>query len=98
MGYRLQAAARLLFAFLASLALSMNKMAKSRGIAQETRYKIIFFLEQGFSCTAIAKRVGCSHSAVIKIGKKYKETGSVQDKARSGRPRKSTSRQDRRLI
>jgi len=53
--------------------------------------------EEGFSSRQIASRVGCSQSAVIKILHKKKETGSVVDKARSGRPRASTSRQDRTL-
>jgi len=41
--------------------------------------------------------VSCSQSAVIKIIQKKKLTGSVVDRDRSGRPRTSTSRQDRTL-
>lgn len=53
--------------------------------------------QEGFSSLQIAVRIGCSQSTVVRILMKIQETGSVVDRARSGRPRMSTSRQDRTL-
>lgn len=72
-------------------------MKKTRTLTLEERVRVSVMSEQGFSCRQIACKVGCSHSAVVKILQKKKETGSVVDKHRSGRPRASTSRQDRAL-
>ena len=47
---------------------------------------------------AIASRVKCSHSAVSKTLKRLKESGSVDDRPRSGRPRLSSARDDRELV
>ena len=41
--------------------------------------------EEGYSIEAIASRVKCSHSAVSKTLKRLKESGSVDDRPRSGR-------------
>lgn len=46
----------------------------------------------------IAKRVGCSRNGVSGVIQRYNETGSMKDKPRSGRPRKSTPREDRTLV
>jgi len=50
-----------------------------------------------YSSRQIAHRIGCSQSAVVKTVQKKRITGSVVDRARSGRPSASTSRQDRTL-
>lgn len=63
----------------------------------EERVRVSVMHEEGFSSRVIANRISCSHSTVIRIVKKIQETGSVVDRVRSGRPRKSTQRQDRTL-
>ena len=42
--------------------------------------------EEDFLSRQIASKVGCSQSTVIKIVHKKKETGSMVDRDRSGRP------------
>lgn len=63
----------------------------------EQRHRIIVLNEEGYSCTEIAQRVKCHRTTVSRVVNKYKKTGSVHDRQRSGRPRKSTKRQDRTL-
>jgi transposase len=72
-------------------------MAKSRFLTQESRVRVVVLNEEGYNSVQIAKKVGCSQSAVVKIFKKYQQTGSTEDKKRSGRPRKSSVRKDRVL-
>ena len=76
---------------------SVATMKKTRSLTLEERIRVSVMREEGFSCRQIVSKVGCSHSAVVKIIQKEKATGSVVDKPRSGRPRASTSRQDRAL-
>ena len=47
---------------------------------------------------AIAARLKVSLCAVQNILKKKEETGSVRDKPRSGRPKQTSSREDRLLV
>lgn len=72
-------------------------MVKSRRLSMEQRVRVLVLKEEGYSTTQIAKRVGSSQSAVVKILQKSTETGTVADRARSGRPRSSSKRQDRVL-
>jgi transposase len=74
-----------------------RKMAKCKQMDKEKRIRVSVLAEEGYSCRQIAKRVGCSHSAVVKLLQKKNETGSVADRSRSGRPRLSNDRQDRVL-
>ena len=72
----------------------------------EERIKVVVLSEEGY-CKArkiagklarkIAEKRKCSHSTVVRLLKKRRETGKVEDRARNGRPRKSTSREDRVL-
>jgi len=73
-------------------------MVAGRRLSHDDRVKVIILKEEGYSVEAIAKRVKCSHSAVSKTVKRHKETGSVDDRPRSGRPRLSTLRDDRELL
>jgi len=51
----------------------------------------------GWKLEDIGKEVGCTKGAVSKLLKKHKETGSVSDLPRSGRPKKTNSRDGRAL-
>lgn len=64
----------------------------------EQRHRIIVLHEEGYSFTEIAKRVKCHRTTVSRVIEKYQKTGSVVDRQRPGRPRKSTVRQDRALL
>ena len=46
----------------------------------------------------VARRMKISRCCVQEIVKKHKETGTVVDRHRSGRPKASTKRQDHELV
>jgi len=56
-------------------------------------------LEKGYTTREIAAKVGCkSHTTIVRLKKKYEETGKVQNKAHSGRPRKLNERDERNIV
>uniref|UniRef100_A0A3B5BLK5 Transposase Tc1-like domain-containing protein n=1 Tax=Stegastes partitus TaxID=144197 RepID=A0A3B5BLK5_9TELE len=59
--------------------------------------RIIKLLKEGKSSRIVAKDVGCSQSAVSKIWTKYKQHGKVVKGKHTGRPRKTSKHQDRKL-
>lgn len=72
-------------------------MAPTKEMSLETKERIVKLLEEGVSSRMVAKDVGCSQSAVSKIWTKYKQHGKVLKGKRSGRPRKTSKRQDKNL-
>lgn len=73
-------------------------MAPKLRISMVNRGKIVALHEELYSQREIAIRVGCSSSAVGEIIKKYRETGSVEDRKIPGRHRKTSARQDRLIV
>ncbi|CAJ0940514.1 unnamed protein product [Ranitomeya imitator] len=72
-------------------------MAPTRETSIETKEKIIKLLKEGKSSRNVAKDVGCSQSAVPKIWAKYKQHGKFVKGKHTGRPRKTSKLQDRKL-
>jgi len=72
-------------------------MARGKEIAYHTRLLIVTLYDSGESISSVAK-TSKTRSAVRKIVKKWKETKSVGNKRKTGRPRKTTSREDRKLV
>lgn len=66
-------------------------------VSVETRHKVVSLRQQGLSQVEIARQTGVSRCAVQALLQKHKETGTVEDQKRSGRPRK-LSKADERLI
>uniref|UniRef100_A0A3Q0RAY7 Tc1-like transposase DDE domain-containing protein n=1 Tax=Amphilophus citrinellus TaxID=61819 RepID=A0A3Q0RAY7_AMPCI len=66
-------------------------------MSTETKERIIKLLKEGKSSHSVAQDVGCSQSAVSKTWTKYKQHGKVVKGMHTGRPRKTSKRQDRRL-
>ncbi|XP_065650337.1 uncharacterized protein LOC136078491 [Hydra vulgaris] len=54
----------------------------------EIRQKVIVLHEEGYSKRQILSKTGCSKTAVAEIIKKFRETGSLEDRKKSGRPPK----------
>ena len=52
-------------------------------------------LDQGLEVGAIARQVGCNSSTIRRLRRRVQETGSVDDRPRSGPPRVTTDRLDR---
>lgn len=64
-------------------------------LSSHQRSCAIGMLESGRSQRWVARHLPCSNAAVSKLVRRYNETGRVEDRARSGRPRETTALQDR---
>ena len=73
-------------------------MAKTRNLSLEERAAIVTLHKEGYNQTAISRKLSVSRSAIQEIIRKKNETGTVADRKRSGRPRKTTERQDEYLV
>ena len=62
-------------------------MARSKEITPFKRAQIITLSRQGLSEREIAKKVNISKNGVHTTLKRHLETGSTEDKKRTGRPR-----------
>lgn len=62
------------------------------------RDRIIYFFQKGYSTSMIVDELGFNKSTINYTIKRLKETGSIYDRSRPGRPLISTTRDDRRLI
>ena len=68
-------------------------MWNRKELSLEDRTKIIFFRQNTvMSMRAIGDSVGCSVSCVKKTLDRYRETNSVEDRPRSGRPNAMTEK------
>ena len=72
-------------------------MGRSLETSIEKRKTIVKLAKDGLSSRAIASIVEVNGSTVRQILKRHKDTGLVERKAGSGRPRKSTQRENRHL-
>jgi transposase len=70
----------------------------SRKNSYEERLEIVFKAEQGLSHRQIAREMKIHRNSVNGIVKKHQESGTVEDRERSGRPKISTAGDDRILI
>lgn len=70
----------------------------NKRITRADRNRIIGQLQAGNSQTQVAAAIGVRQATVSKIKRKFDETGSVDDRARGGRPRKTTAGQDRLIV
>ena len=50
------------------------------------------------SCRAIARQLGYHHSVIRRLMQKHAKTNDVKDRARSGRPKVTSVREDRALL
>lgn len=73
------------------------RASRSRRYTIEERSQMVGMDKVGTPVEKIAKEFGAKRDTVINILKKYSETGSVQDRHRSGAPRKTSKREDRHM-
>jgi transposase len=68
-------------------------------LSVKERWFIVFLSEEnGRNPTQIAKRMGCTRKTVSKILKKERETGDVEDRPRSGRKRKLSTKEEKKIV
>ena len=73
-------------------------MPRNAKVDAETRTRAVVLVEEGYSYRDVGTRLGISYKTVFRLVKKHRETGSIVDKPRSGRPRATTEREDRILV
>ena len=66
-------------------------------LRQNERERAVTYLLQGVSQSEVARRLGVHQSTINRLWKRLQTTGSTADQPRSGRPRVTTERQDRRI-
>ena len=69
-----------------------------KAIFYEDRVKVVHFHQKGKSAREIGKVIKLSHSSVLTIIKRFKETKPYVDRHHSGRLRLTTPNDDRLLI
>jgi transposase len=83
----------------AELLLCIDDMAKTKEISAEKRASVICFHKEGFSVRQISKKTHLPPSTVGYIVKKFRDEGLVcQNRHRSGRPRCTSRREDRKIV
>lgn len=73
-------------------------MAPTKELTERERQLIVDHVFDGKSYAEVSQLLKCSKSTVSKVVKKFKEIGSLKNQKRSGRPRKTSPREDRKLI
>lgn len=75
-------------------------MSSSKFWSPKKRAIAVTLRGEGYSYRQVAQRIGdgATASGVLKVCRKFDDSGTVADKQRSGRPRLSTDRQDRSLV
>ena len=72
-------------------------MAKTRNYTEAERIRIQVLHDESLSCRQIARMVRKSPAGVAALLQKLRQTGSVRDGRRTGRPRVTTAQDDRNL-
>ena len=67
-------------------------------LSDNQRNQAIGMLQAGVSKSDVARRFGCHPSSVSRLVSRFTATNSVKDLPRSGRPRKTTPADDRRMV
>ena len=75
--------------------LEPQKMARNKYISPETRQSILVLRNEGYSMREIAKKLKISYKAVSYSLHRKAQTGSNQNRKRSGRPRCTTEQEDK---
>lgn len=73
-------------------------MPKVRELTNADRHVLIALREEGVSVQNIARRLQCCRQTVYRVWARYEQTGDHEKLNRSGRPKKTTPRDDRRLL
>lgn len=73
-------------------------MGRRPGMTLERRHIAIGMMTAGMSARDVARHVGVHESTISRLRVRYQLTGNVKDRPRSGRPRKTTPREERYIV
>ena len=72
-------------------------MVKRKELTEAECESVLVYSEERYSQTMILKKMKISRGCVQKTLKRFQNTRSHANKARSGRPKKTLTRQDRQI-
>ena len=75
-----------------------NVIPRRPGMTFEQRERAIGMLTAGMSERVVARHFQLHESTISQLLNRFQQTGNVADRSRSGRPRKTTPREDRFLM
>lgn len=75
--------------------LYQTNMPPRRKLGDFDRTRAIAWMQDGVAAREVARRLAVSHSVIIRLRQRHQATGSVQERPRAGRPKKTTQREDR---
>ncbi|KAK7105640.1 hypothetical protein V1264_016995 [Littorina saxatilis] len=70
-------------------------MPPRRKVTTFNKARAIAWLQDGVSKRKVGRRLGVSHSVAARLHQKFQATNIVLERPRSGRPKKTTQREDR---
>ena len=82
---------------ISSLKLEEIPMGRRQGMTLEERQRAVGMLHAGMTARAVARHFNRHESTISRLRNRLRETGRVNDRPRSGRPRKTTPREDRHI-
>ena len=69
-----------------------------RKLSEAERWQAVGMSTAGMSTRTIGNNFNVNHTVIVRLLRRQRITGSVNDRPRSGRPRKTSIRSDRLLI
>jgi len=73
-------------------------MAPVPRLSMEDRVRVVVLHGEGNSCNKVAQKMKVARSTVQDIVKKHRETGTVKDREGRGWKKRTTDREDKRVI
>ena len=73
-------------------------MPPYRKTSTELQTRAVVLMEMGVSCREVSRQLKVNVKTIYNIKKRVGESGSVADRPQSGRPKKTSVRQDRALV
>ncbi len=73
-------------------------MGRRAGMKLERRQTAIGMLTAGMKVRHVARHFRVNESTIGRLKRRFNETGRVADRPRTGRPRKTTPREDRFIV
>ena len=67
-------------------------------LTADQRVRALAWLDEGLGQREVARRLQVPHSVIQRLHQRFIETGAVQERQRSGRPRVTTRQEDRYLV
>ena len=73
-------------------------MPPQRRLSALDQGRALGWLQEGISAREVGRRLGVSDSVIRRLRERFQATGSAEERARSGRPRATSRRDDRSIV